>query len=150
MIVVLDTDVIVAAIRSPTGASAALLRALKQRQFVAACSVALFVEYEATCSRAEHVLASGLTVPAVADFLDALAALVVPVEVHYMWRPQLRDACDEMVLEAAVNGNAQAIVTFNVGDFGAAPGRFGLEVLLPRDALQRIRSSSSDGGNSHG
>jgi len=51
----------------------------------------------------------------------------------------LRDAGDEMVLEAAVNGRADALVTFNVRDFGKVPGRFGIEVLLPRDALKRIR-----------
>jgi hypothetical protein len=72
-------------------------------------------------------------------FLDAIAALAVPVETHYLWRPQLRDPGDEMVLEAAVNGIAQAIVTFNVRDYGVAPGRFGIKLLLPRDALKLPR-----------
>jgi PIN domain len=53
--------------------------------------------------------------------------VVEPVETHFMWRPQLRDPADELVLEAAVNGQAGAIVTFNRRDFGTAPARFGAE-----------------------
>jgi predicted nucleic acid-binding protein len=59
------------------------------------------------------------------------------VETHYRWRPQLRDAGDEMVLETAVNGRAQAIVTFNRRDYGEAPANFGVEVLSPAEALRR-------------
>ena len=72
-------------------------------------------------------------------FLDAIAALIDPVETHYHWRPQLRDASDEMVLEAAVNGRAQAIVTFNRRDYGNAPAKFGIDVLLPREALALVK-----------
>ncbi len=138
---VFDTDVIVAAVRSPTGASASLIRALQAGQVQAAASVALFVEYEATCTRADHVLAAGLQPGDVIEFLDALAALTEPTEIHYLWRPQVRDPGDDMVLEAAVNAMAAAIVTFNLKDFGDAPRRFGIEVLLPRDALARVRAS---------
>jgi predicted nucleic acid-binding protein len=62
-----------------------------------------------------------------------------PVGTHYLWRPQLRDPDDEMVLEVAVNGRADVLVTFNVSDYGDAPRRFGVEVLLPRTAIARIR-----------
>jgi predicted nucleic acid-binding protein len=61
------------------------------------------------------------------------------VKTHFLWRPQLRDPNDEMVLEAAVNGRADLLVTFNVRDFGTVPSRFGIEVMIPRDALERIR-----------
>jgi len=71
-------------------------------------------------------------------FLDALLAMCEPVETHFLWRPQLRDANDEMVLEAAVNGRADALVTFNLRDFGTAPERFGVALLLPREAFARI------------
>jgi len=62
-----------------------------------------------------------------------------PVETHFLWRPQLRDPNDEMVLEAAGNGQPDALVIFNRRDFGTAPAQFGVEVLLPRDAIARIR-----------
>lgn len=61
----------------------------------------------------------------------AFAALIEPVTTHYLWRPQLRDPADEMVLEVAVNGRVDALVSFNHRDFGPAPARFGI-ALLPR------------------
>ncbi len=137
--IVADTDAIVAAMRSPGGASAAILRAARQGKVTLLVSVPLAMEYEAVCSEAEHQLAAGLSEAEVAIFLDAVLAMAEPVKTHFLWRPQLRDPGDEMVLEAAVNGRADALVTFNVRDFGAAPARFGIDVLLPRDALERIR-----------
>jgi putative PIN family toxin of toxin-antitoxin system len=138
MKVVLDTNVIVAAMRSPSGASAALLRAARRGELSMVANVALALEYEATCSRAEHVLASGLTQAQVDIFLDAVVALAEPVETHFLWRPVLRDPGDEMVLEAAANGRAAAIVTFNLRDFGAVSQQFGIEVLSPIATLRRI------------
>jgi putative PIN family toxin of toxin-antitoxin system len=139
MRVVLDTDVIVAAMRSPAGASAAILRKARQGQVRLLVSVPLAMEYEAICSEAEHRLAAELSEREVQIFLDAVVALAEPVVSHFLWRPQLRDPGDEMVLEAAVNGQADLLVTFNVRDFGTVPSRFGIEVMIPRDALERIR-----------
>ena len=96
------------------------------------------MEYEAVCRRTEHRLASELSENEVDVFLTAVIALAGPVETHFLWRPQLRDPADEMVLEAAVNGRANALVTFNTRDFGPVPLQFGAEVLLPREATGRI------------
>ena len=84
-------------------------------------------------------MASGLSDQEVAVFLTAAIALAEPVETRFLWRPQLRDPGDEIVLEAASNGGADALVTFNVRDFGAVPLQFGVEVLLPREAIGRIK-----------
>ncbi|MBI3709039.1 MAG: putative toxin-antitoxin system toxin component, PIN family [Proteobacteria bacterium] len=138
MRLVLDTDVVVAAMRSPRGASAAILRAARHGRATLLTSVPLAMEYEAVCSRAEHRLAAGLTEDEVAVFLDAVIAVAEPVETHFLWRPQLRDPGDEMVLEAAINGRADALVTFNARDFGATPSGFGIALLAPRVALERI------------
>jgi putative PIN family toxin of toxin-antitoxin system len=137
---VLDTDVIVAAMRSPTGASAELLRQIDAGKLVMILSVALTLEYEATCQRAEHRLVAGLSAAEVETFIDGLVALAERVKLRFRWRPQLRDAGDEMVLEAAVNGPADGIVTFNSRDFGEAPARFGVEVLKPMEVLWRLRA----------
>lgn len=134
----LDTNVIVAAMRSPSGASAELLRKARRGELVMVANVALALEYDATCSRAEHVLASGLSPVQVGIFIDAVVALAEPVETHFMWRPVLRDPGDEMVLEAAANGRAQAIVTFNRRHFDAVPTHFGIEILSPLAALRRF------------
>jgi putative PIN family toxin of toxin-antitoxin system len=139
MRLVLDTNVIVAAMRSPTGASAALLMAARRGEITLVANVALALEYEATCCRSEHGIAAGLSPAQVSIFLDVVIAMVVPVETHFLWRPLLRDPGDELVLEAAANGRASAIVTFNQRDFGTVPLQFGVEVLTPITALRRIR-----------
>ncbi len=125
--------------RSPKGASAALLLAARREQITILANVALALEYEATCGRAEHGLAAGLRPSQVSVFVDAIIAMAEPVETHFLWRPQLRDPADEMVLEAAANGRASAIVTFNSQDFGGVPLQFGIEVLSPVDVLRRIK-----------
>ena len=137
---VLDTDVIIAAMRSPSGASAALLMAARRGEIRMLANVALALEYEATCRRAEHGVTAGLSPAQVGVFIDAVIALAEPVETHFLWRPQLRDPGDELVLEAAVNGHANAIVTFNQKDFGEIPMKFSVDVLAPVDALRRIKS----------
>lgn len=125
--------------RSPSGASAAIIKAARQGHASLLMSVPLAVEYEAVCSKAEHRLAAGLSEREVEIFLNALIAMAEPVETHFLWRPQLRDAGDEMVLEAAINGHAEVLVTFNMRDYGTVPSRFGVEVLLAREAIARIR-----------
>lgn len=138
MRLVLDTDVLVAAMRSPSGASAAILKAARLGRITLLMSVSLALEFEAVCSRVEHRVAAGLSEREVSVFVSAVIAMTEPVETHFLWRPQLRDTGDEMVLEAAVNGRADALVTFNQRDYGSAPARFGVELLLPREAIARI------------
>jgi putative PIN family toxin of toxin-antitoxin system len=135
---VIDTNILIKARRSRTGASNALLRAVEAGAFRMLVSVPLFLEYEAVLSRPEHLLASGLTQQQVVVFLDYLAGLVEPVKLHYLWRPQLSDVADEMVLETAINGRADCIVTFNTRHFGPA-SRFGIETIWPDEALRRVR-----------
>jgi putative PIN family toxin of toxin-antitoxin system len=139
MRIVLDTAAVVAAMRSPTGASAAILRAARQGRVTLLASVPLAIEYEAVCFRPEHRRDAGLTINQIDAFLHALLALTEPVRAHFLWRPQLRDPDDEMVLETAINGRADAVVTFNVRDYGIAPSQFGVEVLLPREAISRVK-----------
>ena len=136
----LDTDVIVAAMRSPSGASAAILRAARQGLPVL-LSVPMALEYEAVCRQEEHRLAADLSDRQAEIFVTALIAMAEPVDRYFLWRPQLRDAGNEMVLETAVNGNAHAIVTFNLRHFQIAGKTFNCAVLLPREALRQIRSS---------
>jgi putative PIN family toxin of toxin-antitoxin system len=138
MRVAMDTDVVVAALRSPTGASRRLIQLIREGQVQAVVTVGMFVEYEAVLTRPAHLAATGLTPAETGRFLDGLATLVTPVKPHFLWRPQLRDPNDEMVLEAAVSGRADAIVTFNKRDFLPAASRFGIAVETPSDLLQRL------------
>lgn len=136
---ILDTDVIVAMIRSRKGAAAEVVRNALRGEVEIGLSVALAIEYEAVTTRAEHLTAGGLAEAQALTVIDALISVAVPVGSHFRWRPQLRDADDEMVLEAAVNGGAAAIVTFNRKDFAVAAKRFGIDVVLPRQALEMLK-----------
>jgi putative PIN family toxin of toxin-antitoxin system len=128
----------VAAIRSDAGASRRLLLSALEQRFILLVSVPLMLEYEAVMTRAQHLLASNLTVEDVGILLDAVASVGEPVRSAFLWRPSLRDADDDMVLEVAVNGRADAIVTFNRRDFRPAEEQFGIEVLSPGAAIKRL------------
>lgn len=137
---VLDTNVVVAGLRSPTGASAALLGHALSGAFTLLLSVALALEYEAVCRDRDQRIVSGLSEAEVVTIITALCAIAEPVATRFLWRPQLHDPADEMVLEAAVNGVAEALVTFNRKDFGGAPARFGIVLLSPQEALRKLAS----------
>lgn len=139
MRLVLDTDVVVAAMRSPRGGSAELLRRIDGGKAVMLLTVSLALEYEAICTLAEHRLASGLSASEACIYVDGLIGLAEPVRAFFRWRPQLRDPGDELVLEAAVNGQADAIVTFNESHLREARQAFGIDVIRPAEALRRIK-----------
>jgi putative PIN family toxin of toxin-antitoxin system len=140
MRVVLDTSVVAAAFRSRHGASNALLRMAVARRVRVLVTTALFFEYEAVLKRPEQRLASGLGIERIDHLLAGFAALCEPVDIHFRWRPQLSDAADEIVLEAAVNGRADALATFNLRDFAEAAPRFGLTVVRPALIVRRLRA----------
>jgi putative PIN family toxin of toxin-antitoxin system len=128
----------VAAIRSNLGASNRLVTAALERRFTLLVSTPLLIEYEAVLTRSEHLSASGLTAAEVGVILDAVAAAAEPVRLAFLWRPTLRDPDDDMVLEAAVNGQADAIVTFNKRDFVPVAVKFGIQVLSPGEAVRNL------------
>jgi putative PIN family toxin of toxin-antitoxin system len=140
---VLDTDVLVAALPSNRGASRQLLLGALDYRFELLLSVPLMLEYEAVPTRPYQLAASGLTGAEVERVLDDLASVAKQVRLAFRWRPRLSDPNDDMVLETAVNGNANAIVTFNQRDFEETSKNFHCAVILPGAALQRIRRSSS-------
>jgi putative PIN family toxin of toxin-antitoxin system len=140
---VLDTDVLVAALRSSRGASRQLLLGALDYRFELLLSVPLMLEYEAVLTRPEHLAACGLSGAEVQRILDDLASVARQVRLAFRWRPRLSDPNDDMVLETAVNGNANAIVTFNQRDFVQTSRNFDCAAILPGAALQRIRRSSS-------
>jgi len=128
---VIDTNVLIAAVRSPQGASAQILRLTLLQKIQTICSVPLFLEYEAVLSRPEHLRAAGVGLHDVVNLLAVLAGMVQPVEIAYLWRPLLRDPADDMVLEVAVNGHAGSIITFNQRDFLPQALSFGVNILKP-------------------
>lgn len=137
--VVLDTNIMAAGLRSRNGASFAILKLVADRRLRPLVTTALFLEYEEVLGRPEQQQASGLSIPQINQLLAEFAALSEPVEVHFLWRPQLTDPKDEMVLEAAVNGRADALITHNVRDFVIPARLFDISVLRPGDFLEGTR-----------
>jgi len=115
------------------------LRLVAERRLVLLATPPLFLEYEDVLKRPEQRLAHGFSLEEIEEFLAELAALVEPVEVHFQWRPQVRDPSDEMVLEAAINGQADALVTYNLAHFALAGERFGIPVIRPADLLKKVK-----------
>jgi putative PIN family toxin of toxin-antitoxin system len=137
---VLDTDVMVAALRSDRGASRQLLVAALDGVFELLASVPLMIEYEAVLTRPEHLEAMGLTSIEVNQVLDALAHVSIPVVLSFLWRPRLKDPADEMVLETAINGGADWLVTFNIRHLAEGARDLGVRVMQPAEAWKQVQS----------
>lgn len=141
MRVVLDTDVMVAALRSDRGASRQLLLAAFDGRLVILASVPLMLEYEAVLTRPGQLEETGLTVEETNAVLDAVAAVAEPVTLRFMWRPQLKDPADEMVLDTAVNGYAGLLATFNARHLSGAALRFGIRAKQPGEIWREIQGA---------
>lgn len=134
--VVLDTNVLVAAIRSRRGASFELISRLGTGAFEVAVSVSLVLEYEGALLR--HLPESPLDENDVRDLIDYICEVANRQEIFFLWRPFLRDPGDDLVLELAVAARCDAIVTHNVRDFAGAE-KLGVRVLTPGRFLQDLR-----------
>jgi len=134
--VVLDTNVLVSAIRSRNGASFQVLSRVGAGVFDVAVSVPLVFEYEDALLR--HADASGLTSSDIQDLVDYVCSVAVRQEVFFLWRPLLKDPKDDMVAELAVAAGCDAVVTHNVRDFVGIE-RFGIACLTPAAFLSNIR-----------
>lgn len=136
--VALDTNVLVAALRSRRGAAHQILRQVGTGTFEHVVSVALVLEYEEVLKRPATV---PLTPAAVDAVLDYFCSTGRRQPIDFLWRPALPDPSDDMVLEVAVNGECDLIVTYNTRDFRGAE-RFGLAVLPPPDFLRLLGGGS--------
>lgn len=130
--VVLDTNVLISALRSSKGASHRLLRMIDGGEFQLNISVPLVLEYEATAKRLTSFSSRDID-----GIIDYICSVAVHKKVHYLWRPILPDPQDDMVLELAVTAGCKTIITFNKSDFLQARG-FGIQVLTPKEFLKEI------------
>ncbi|MGH9946068.1 MAG: putative toxin-antitoxin system toxin component, PIN family [Pyrinomonadaceae bacterium] len=137
MRVVIDTNVLVAGIRSSRGASARLISLIRAEKFEFAVSLALYLEYLDVLTRAEN-LALGQTVEDAIDFVEKIVSLSHKLRVNFPWRPMLPDPDDDFVLELAIAAGSRYIVTFNKRDFRGAD-LFGIELVTPAEFLEIIK-----------
>jgi putative PIN family toxin of toxin-antitoxin system len=135
---VFDTSILVAAARSQQGASFALINSIPAAEFQLCLSLGLYVEWQAVLTRKEN-LPLGRTENDALGFLRYLASQAHLQEIHFLWRPFLRDADDDMILELAFAAGCRYIVTHNVKDFHGSE-ELGVTAISPRDFLNLIRS----------
>ncbi len=135
---IFDTNIFVAALRSQRGASFVILNAIRQGLIAGAVSQALFLEYADVLKREANQAEFWIEADGVDIVLAVLADRLTPTSIYYRWRPQLSDPDDEMVLECAVNAQAESIVTFNKKDFLPAALQFGVAVLSPGEFVKKF------------
>jgi len=134
--IVIDTNVMVAAMRSRRGASYALLMLLGKNKFTPCISVPLVLEYEKLLNDKKHVLPFRKS--EIAVVLDYICSVSEHTKIYYLWRPFLRDPKDDMLIELAVASESNFIVTFNIKDFGAIEEQFGIKAITPGEFLGKI------------
>ena len=131
--IVIDTNVLVSGLRSRQGMSYRLLSFLGGRLYRPVVTVPLVVEYEQSlCDPRTEVPFSAVDI---GKYLNFVCSVSDCRKVHFRWRPFLRDPNDDMVLEAAVSGQCEYIITFNLRDFKNV-GKFGIVAITPGDFLK--------------
>jgi putative PIN family toxin of toxin-antitoxin system len=143
--IVFDTSSLITALRSGRGAAAEVLRLALLEKFVILLDYKIASEYRDVALRPEHLDASGRTAENVLSLIEGIESIAEPVVVTLKPRPLSPDPNDDMVLDVAINGRADVIVTQNTKHFAAAARQYGIRVLSPVELLETIR-----GVNEHG
>jgi putative PIN family toxin of toxin-antitoxin system len=134
--IVMDTNVLVAALRSKKGASYKLLSLINAEIFQLNISIPLIFEYEDVIKR-DLSISSSLNETEIDSILDYICAVANKHEIFFLWRPYLHDPKDDFILELAVEAQCKYIVTYNKADFTGIES-FGLKALTPKEFLQLI------------
>ncbi|MFH5834231.1 putative toxin-antitoxin system toxin component, PIN family [Halalkalibaculum sp. DA384] len=132
--VVIDTNVLISALRSNRGASFKLISLIGTGKFDISFSVPLLIEYEAVSKRKkfEHLIDRDID-----DLLNYLCKVADKRDIFFLWRPFLKDPKDDMILELAVEAGCEYIITYNLDDFKGIE-QFGLEAITPKQFLIKI------------
>ena len=133
--VVLDTNVLVAGLRSRRGSSFRLLTMVGAAGFEVVVSVPLLLEYEVALL--EHLDETPFTRSDINDVLDYLCRIAHRQDIFFLWRPYLKDPKDDLVLELAVESESEFIITYNLRDF-VGIDKFGIQALTPKQFLQKL------------
>ena len=134
--VIIDTNILVSALKSDMGASYTLISKLPSPKFQFSISVPLYIEYQDVLTRKEHLTGTS-TKKEVLAFLRYLCKIANRQKIFYLWRPWLKDPKDDMVLELAVAAKSKYIITYNLKDFSNIQ-KFGIEAITPKKFLQII------------
>lgn len=133
--IVVDTNVLVAALRSKRGAASLFFRSLDDERWQVNVSNPLLLEYEEVLKRDE--MRKFISHDEVDDLIDALCSISAYQKIFYLWRLMVRDPNDAFVFELAVRANVDFLITFNTEDFPQAV-EFGVKLATPREFLEYV------------
>ncbi|NMG20656.1 putative toxin-antitoxin system toxin component, PIN family [Brasilonema bromeliae] len=133
--IILDTNVLLAGLRSSRGASYKLLTMLNNNRWQLNISTALVFEYEEILKREQTQL--GLSLEDIDNIIEALCAIANKRKIFYLWRPMLNDPDDDFLVDLAVESQADYIITYNQKDLQPAE-KFGIKVVTPKQFLQEM------------
>lgn len=133
--IVLDTNVLIAGLRSNRGASYKLLTLLNNERWRLNVSTALILEYEEVLKKERTQL--GLSLEDIDAVISALCSIANRRTIFYLWRPTARDPDDDFLIDLAVESQADFIITYNKRDLQAAQ-RFGIQLVTPKEFLQIV------------
>ncbi len=145
MRIVLDTAAFVTAVRSGGGAAGEIVRMVFRGELMPLMDLKLGLEYRDVALRPKHLAVSALSREEIVELIEALEAFAEPVEIVLKTRPLSTDPNDDMVLDVAINGGAEALVTNNTKHFAEAGKRFGIPVLSPAELVSKMRREAQDG-----
>jgi len=134
--IVIDTNIFISALRSNLGASFKMVSMMPSEIFEISVSVPLVIEYEDVLKRPK--LLPHLSVKDIDSFIDYIVSVSEHRDIHYLWRPFLKDPNDDMLVELAVASEAQVIVTYNKKDFKGVEDTFGIKVLDAKEFLMMV------------
>ncbi len=133
--IVIDTNVFIAALKSRRGASFKLLFEVSQVKYEQNISPTLIFEYESVAKRkSQNILLNDRQID---DILDMICYQSTKCEIFFLWRPFLKDAQDDFILELAIESQSEFIVTYNKSDFIGVE-KFGIKVITPKEFLKLI------------
>ena len=118
------------------------MRMIFREELVPLMDLKLGLEYRDVALRSEHVRASALSRREIVELIEAMEAFAEPVELVMKTRPLSSDPSDDMVLDVAINGRAEALITSNKKHFAGAGKRFGIPVLTPAELLEKMREGN--------
>jgi putative PIN family toxin of toxin-antitoxin system len=137
--IVIDTSVVISALIGPKGPNREILRRCLQGNYKPLISNTLFLEYEDVSTRAKVKKLSPLDKNEIAELLNAFYSVCEWVPIYYLWRPNLKDEGDNFLIELAIAGNAEIIVTNNIKDLNSAELVFeNLRVCKPEQILREV------------
>ena len=134
---VVDTCVFVTALLSKDGASREVLMRCLKKEHTVKMGTALYIEYESLLARDDLFSACILTKKEREELLNAFLSVCEWVHVYYLWRPNLKDEADNHLIELAVAGGCDAIVTNNVKDFQQSQLQFPeIQIIRPSQLIK--------------